>query len=245
MAAEDILVDNLKEALKSSHNYIVLGTSTALFLLILVIQELQGTVINADVKVPLIELSTGRSMAKLTAVVACFISGYMAYLAVSRIHRIRWRLRAWQDIRKAALTFPSIPTTNMAFVRVGAILLPALLYSAALVIIFRPWLKDKDMLVPAIFLILMLNLPYILLIQQLIHPLGETNYKLTKESLETLKKEGVSEEILEKLKAMIDEDYKNRPRFLNALSEKVGEIKDSKTRRLILNCASDEEGIED
>ena len=245
-APEDILVDNLKEALREAHKYIVLGTGVALFLLILSIQDLRGTGTVSPVEIPIVKISAERSLTELISVAIYFISGYMAYLAVSRIERIKVRLHSWPEIRKAALTYPSIPTINITWARMGAAILPALLFSAALLVIFIPRLKDvKDSLLPIIFFVLALSSPYILLIQLLRYPLGETSYKITKTSLDNLKEEGVPPDVLDQLSMIVDAEYTNKPLFLKALKNKIGRKQTDKFRRNILRHASSEEHIED
>lgn len=244
MAPQDILVDNLKEALKAAHQYIIWGTGIALFLLVLVIQDWRGTGVAAIIKLPAIGVDAERSLVELIASVACFISGYMAYLAVERVSRIRVRLRAWPEIRKAALTYPSIPTINSGM-RIAAVLLPALLFSAALMIILVPLFKEKGTFIIPAGITLILNSPYILIAQLLRYPLGETSYQLTKLSLCSLKEEDLPGDILEKLKQIGDREYKNRPMFLKALGETIGGKQADKHKSLILRHACVEEMMED
>lgn len=247
MRPEDILVENLRAALKAAHHYIIWGTGTALFLLLLVFQDWQGTNVAAAVKLPAIGVDAGRSSVKLIAGVACFLLSYMAYLAVYRIKRINWRLRFWPEIRKAALTFPSIPTINSGAVRLGSVILPALLFFAALLLIFLPQVKaDKSNAIIVIFFAFGLNLPYFLIAVLLLrYPLGEVTYQVSKLSLSKLAKENVPAEVLEKLAAIAGKEYPNRPMFIKALKETLSGVPVDKHRRVILHYCCDEEAIED
>lgn len=247
MRPEDILVENLKAALRAAHQYIIWGTGTALFLLILVFQDWRGTGVAAAIKLPAIGVDAGRSTVELIAAVGCFLLGYMAYLAVYRIKRIKWRLRYWPEIRKAALTFPSIPTINSGAMRIGAVILPAMLFFTALIFIFLPQIKeDTTNAIIVISFALGMSSPYILLAVLLLrYPIGEVTYQVTKLSLDRLKQEDVPAEVLEKLKEMTDIEYPNRPMFLKALVKTMGGLKADKYKREILHHSCDEEAIED
>lgn len=246
MRPEDILVENLKAALRQAHQYIIWATGTALFLLILVFQDVRGTGVAAAIKLPAIGVDAGRSTVELISAVACFVLGYMAYLAVYRIKRIMWRLRYWPEIRKAALTFPSIPTINSGAVRMGAVILPALLFFAALICIFLPQIKkDPSNAIIVGSFALALNSPYILLAVLLLrYPLGEVTYQINQLTLGRLKDEGVPAQVLEKLKDLTKE-YPNRQMFLKAVGETIGKVQLDKYRREILRHSCDEEAIED
>jgi hypothetical protein len=218
--AEDILADGLKEATREAHRHIVFGTSASLFLLLLAVQDWWGSG-EKSIKVPFIDVSASRALAQAIAGVAYFISGYLAYLAVSRARRIMRRLDTAPDVREAVLMYPSITTVPFLFMVKGD------LWQALLLIIF------------------LANTPWILLIQQLRYPLSRIRYRLTAEALDRLKAGGVQDDLLTRLKALQDTEYPNRDEFLHALQKTVGSISSGKVRRFILVCACEEEGIED
>jgi hypothetical protein len=251
---EAILIDNLKQSLKTAHQYLILGNGIALFLLILVIQDWRGTGEAAIITLPQIGLRAERSIVELVAGVAYFVLGYMAYLAVSRIIRIKWRLRYWPELRKAALTYPSIPTINTGM-RIGAVLFPALMFFAALLIIFVPQIKKhgSDWVFVMMLIVLLASTPHILIMQLLRYPLVEITYKITEECIVSLKAEGIeqlkrkaiTEEVLEKLSSMIGKEYLNKPEFLNALEKTIGKKQAEEVMRLIPGYICEEDRIED
>src|SRR5580765_2336720 len=187
LTPETILIDNLKEALKTAHQYLIWGNGIALFLLILVFQDWRGTGEAALINLPQIGLRAERSIVELIAGVAYFVFGYMAYLAVSRIIRIKRRLRSWPELRKAALTYPSIPTINTGM-RLGAVLFPAVMFFVALLIVFLPQIKrnGSDWVFIMLFLVFLASVPHILIMQLLRYPLVETTYKISQECIDRL-----------------------------------------------------------
>ena len=239
--AQDILADNLKEATKEAHRHIVFGTSTSLFLLLLVIQDWWGSGENT-IKVPFIDVSASRALVEALAGSAYFISGYLAYLSVSRARRIMHRLHA-APIREAVLTYPSIPTIVIMGIRIAAIALPALIFLASTVPFLFMIKGDKWQAL--LLIIFIASTPWILLIQQLRYPLSQIRYRLTEQSLKTLRASGVRDDLVNKLQALQDKEYPNRDEFLHSLHKTVGSISSVKVTRLILTCACEEEGIED
>src|SRR5687767_4400753 len=103
---EDILVENLKEALSRAHRNIVLGTTAALTFLLLVIPEWKG---GPGDPVKIYDLQAPRVFAEVVAAATYCISGFLAYLAVLRAHRIKERLDSVPHIREAALMYPALP----------------------------------------------------------------------------------------------------------------------------------------
>ena len=239
--AEDILADCLKEATKEAHRQIVFGTSTSLFLLLLVIQDWWGSG-EKTIKVPFIDVSASRALVEAIAGSAYCISGYLAYLAISRARRIMRRLHAAPEVREAVLMYPSIPTIVLTGTRIAAIALPVLIFLASTVPFL--FMIKGDTWQALLFIILVASTPWILLIKQLRYPLSEIKYRLSEQALKALPAKGVPDDIVNKLQALQDKEFPNRDEFLDALHKTVGSIS-AKVTRLILTCACEEEGIED
>jgi hypothetical protein len=239
--AEDILADNLKEAIKDAHRQIVFGLSTSLFLLLLVIQDRWG---NGDktIKVPFIDVNAERAVVQAIAGAAYFVSGYLAYLAVARARRIMGRLQASPQLREAVLMYPAIPTIIITGTRMAAIALPALLFFAS-TIPFLFTLKGggwRGLLLG----MLIASTPWILLVRELRYPLSVITYRLTEHSLKQLRAGGAPEGVVKGLEAILDKEYPNREQFLDALQRAVGKPQPPKLTRFILAVACDEEGLE-
>ena len=242
-APEEILADNLKEALKEAQKRIVFGTGAALFLLLLVVQDWWREDGVKTIDVPIVGVSADRTLAGILAAVAYFISGYLASLAVGRAQRIIRRLDTLPQLREAVLMYPSIPTIITTVKRIAALFLPILIFIASSVLVLF-MARDKDIGWALLVITFLLSSPYILLIQQLRYPLSEVKYKLTEKSLKDLQDEGVKDEVMKKLKVLKDKEYPNRDRFLDALQGAVGKGQPPPITRLILAKACEEEGLE-
>jgi hypothetical protein len=240
--ADDILADSLKEATRQAHRHIVFGTSAALFLLLLAVQDWWGGG-EKSIKVPFVDVSASRALAEAIAGVAYFISGYLAYLAVSRARRIMRRLDTAPDLREAVLMYPSIPTIVITGARIAALILPVLIFLASTIPFL--FMLTGDLWQALLVIIGLANTPWILLIQQLRYPLSRVRYRLTAQGLDRLKAGGVQDDLLTRLKSLQDTEYPNRDEFLRALQKTVGSISSGKVRRFILVCACEEDGIED
>jgi hypothetical protein len=238
---EDILADNLKEAIKDAHRHIVFGIGTSLFLLLLVIQDRWGSA-DKTIKVPFVDVNAERAIVQAIAGAAYFISGYLAYLGVLRARRIMGRLQTSPQLREAALMYPAIPTIIISGTRIAAIVLPAVLFLASTAP-FLFTLKD-DRWQALLFVMILASAPWILLVQQLRYPLSEITYKLTTQSLARLEKAGVEESVVKRLKPLVDQEYPNREQFLDALQKIVAQKLSPRVTRLIRIVACDEEGLE-
>ena len=232
---EDALAENLKEALKQAHRHLVFATSAALFLLLLAANQTASDITFFQVK-------ADPGLARILVAVAYFGSGYLAWMAISRARRIMWRLREAAELREAVLTYPSIPTIINALVRLIALLLPVFLFLAGTI----PFLDlsqkaDRGLLL----IIVLLSAPYFVLAYQLRYPLGKAKYKLTETSLKALEKQGVPSGTLEKLGALLNQEFPNRDRFQEALDKAAGRIEPMKHKVAIMVWASDEEVFED
>lgn len=240
-APEDILADNLREAIKEAHRHIVFGTSTSLFLLLLVLQDRWGSA-DKTVNVPFIAVSADRAIVQAIAGAAYFVSGYLAYLAIARARRIMGRLQASPQLREAVLMYPAIPTIILTGARIAAVVLPALLFLASTIpFLFTGTAGTRQAL---LFMMVIVSTPWVLLVQQLRYPLSEITYKLTEDSLKQLGARGVPVDVVSGLEAIRGKEYPNREQFLAALQKAVGTAPPPRMTRLILAVACDEEGLE-
>ena len=193
------------------------------------------------IKVPFVEVKADRKLAEVIAVVAYFISGYLAYLSVSRARRIMLRLSSSPQLRDAVLMYPSIPTFIMTGTRIAAISLPILILLASTVPFF--FMMPANDWRGLLFMTLLLSTPWFALINELRHPLSEIKYKLSEQSLKQLRDSGVDDEVVSKLQSIQDKEYSNRDKFLDAMQVAVGKGRPVEMTKRILPIAC-EEGIE-
>lgn len=241
-SAEDVLAENLKEALKQAHRHIVFATSAALFLLLLVAGQWDAAA-TKQVRVPLIDADVEGGLARIVVSVAYFVSGCLANLAVWRARKIMWRLRNSPSLREAVLTYPSIPTITRTGFRITALLFPIMLFFAATL----PFVSvlPRNSAQGLVFTVVLLSVPYLALIALLWYPLGTTKYELTDKSLAKLAELKVPKQTLDKLKPLVNQEFPNLDRFLEALKGTAGQIEPATHVTLIQVWASEEAVFED
>ena len=243
----DILVENLKEALKTSHQYILWATWMSLFLFALVFRKefTEAKAFSGNEPVEVFGIKADSTLAETFAIIAITTFGLLAYLSVSRIQRIKYMLASEPGILNAALMFPSIPTIHSKGGRILAVLVPGLLFVASLSIIFVPKLFDDDPSYhPAgVFAaIIFLNVPYIILAISLRNSLINLRYLITAEDLVTLQPE-ITEDSLNKLKDIAEKEHPNKMEFIRALQN--AKIKNERDRARILRKACEHPFFED
>ena len=242
-----ILVENLKEALKTSHQYILWATWMSLFLFALVFRK-GFTETKASLGIEPVEvfgIEADSTLAETFAIIAITTLGLMAYLSVSRIQRIKYMLAAEPGTLKAALTFPSIPTIHSTGGRILALLAPCLLFVASLSMIFVPKLFDDDPSyhpVGVFVTILLLNAPYIILAITLRHSLISLRYLITTKDIVTLRPQ-ITEDSLNKLKDITEKEYPDETDFIRALQN--AKIKNERDRARIIRQACEHPFFED
>ena len=243
----DILVENLKEALKTSHQYILWATWMSLFLFALVFRKgFTETKLSSGIEpVEVFGIKADSTLAETFAIIAITTFGLMAYLSVSRIQRIKYMLASEPGMLKAALTFPSIPTIHSTGGRILAVLVPSLLFVASLSIIFVPKLFDDDPSyhpVGVFVIILLLNTPYIILAFTLRDSLISLRYLITPNDLITLQQE-ITQDSLNKLRDIAEKEHPNKMEFIRALQN--AKIKNERDRARILRKACEHPFFED
>ncbi|NKQ35074.1 MAG: acetylxylan esterase [Chloroflexi bacterium] len=163
MEPEDILVENLRTALDRIQGYMVWGIGSALFLVLLVEATPRLVETGERVELPGGFLGTNPQLAGAVVLTVYWVSGFMASYTLSRAERIVEKLRSSPKILDAALTYPSIATTRIHAPRIGAALLPAVLFFIAYVIEGGGWPESFYSLLGLFFLVV----PYVTLAFQL------------------------------------------------------------------------------
>jgi hypothetical protein len=107
---EKVLIDNLKETLKSAQTYLLTGTVAALFLLILAIQGRFNQPNEEIVGVPFVGLSAPAITAAFIALAVYVLSGIIVLILDSSCRRIEEKLRQskTEGLLDAVLTYPSL-----------------------------------------------------------------------------------------------------------------------------------------
>lgn len=135
----DILIENLKETLKSAQTYLVTGNGAALFLLLLATQgKLAKGTPEQDVSIPFVGLSAPTFSAAFIALAIYLLSGMLVLGCLAHSKRIQERLSAdcsGRALLDAVLTYPSLLTMSLR-VQMGAALLPACLGACALLLAY-------------------------------------------------------------------------------------------------------------
>ena len=140
---DQLLKENLIEALKQVHQYVVLGLGTSASALALAVKT--GPVgPQANVTVPGTFVAVDPQAARAVLLAICFIAGAMAYYSADAANLIAQRLKTSPELLRAACTYPSFATSRFPGVRYVAALLPLLLSVVALLISAlhetpRPW----------------------------------------------------------------------------------------------------------
>ena len=132
---DDVLLENLREALRQVQRYTVWGIGSALSYFALATTDLGST--SVDVPVPgsfgsFVSVNT--EFAKVLALAIFWVAGAMAVYTHEGAIRISRALQCNPDLLRAALTFPSIATEIYGLVRVSAALIPAGLVLTGLVL---------------------------------------------------------------------------------------------------------------
>ena len=104
---DQLLKENLIEALKQVHQYIVLGLGTSVSALAL---ALKTTAVGAEssVTVPGTFVAVDPQAARAVLLAVCFVAGAMAYYSADAANRIARRMKTSPELLEAAATYPSI-----------------------------------------------------------------------------------------------------------------------------------------
>jgi hypothetical protein len=156
---ENILFDNLKEALKQFQNYLVWGIVACLTYFLLTIGNSTTTSLNITPigSLPPIDISTG----KFISLSVYWILGLLSGFTLERAERISLTLIDINPRRlKAMLTYPSIATGSHLAVRLFASLIPILIAVSGAIV---DWNNDLKASIQ-IGMILLLIAPYLTII---------------------------------------------------------------------------------
>ena len=157
---EKLLIDNLKETLKSAQTYLLAGTVAALFLLLLALQGRFNQPNEETVGVPFVGVSAPAITAAFIALAIYVLSGIIVLILESSCRRIEEKLRQSKTdgLLEAVLTYPSLirPSRVMG---VGAAFMTFLIGTSALASSWYEIHGVTESLLPAIGL----SSPYLVL----------------------------------------------------------------------------------
>jgi hypothetical protein len=158
---EKILIENLKEALKSAQTYLLTGMGAALFLLLLTIQGRFNQPNEVNVGVPFVGLSAPTSAAAFIALGIYLLSGCIVLVLNNTCRRIEEKLRQskTESLLDAVLTYPSLIRTSR-LMGVGAALITFLLGAGAL---FGSWYPRAAGALSSLFAASLFSCPYLIL----------------------------------------------------------------------------------
>jgi hypothetical protein len=125
MNTDDILVENLRATLDRTQRYMVWGLGSSLFLLLLTLAE-PGP--GEKVQLPGGFIPAEPGIVALVVTAVYWVAGALATFGVARANRIIGARQARPEILEAALTYPSLPTIRVHGPRIGAALLPPILF---------------------------------------------------------------------------------------------------------------------
>ncbi len=139
---EEILIDNLKETLKSAQLYLLTGMGVALFLLLLSIQGRFNQPSEEKIGMPFVGLSARTGEAAFIVLGIHFLSAVIVLVLNSNCQRIEEKLRQskTKGLLDAVLTYPSLIRTSR-FIGVGAALITFLLGTSAF---FASWYPRSE-----------------------------------------------------------------------------------------------------
>jgi hypothetical protein len=148
---EKLLIDNLKETLKSAQTYLLAGTVAALFLLLLALQGRFNQPNEDTVGVPFVGLSAPAITAAFIALAIYVLSGTVVLMLDGSCRRIEEKLRhsKTDGLLDAVLTYPSLIRTSR-LMGVGAALMTFLIGTSALISSWYEIHGVSESLLPAV-----------------------------------------------------------------------------------------------
>ena len=132
MNKDELLKENLIEALKQVHQYVVLGLGTSVSALALAVRT--SATGEPGITVPGTFVAVDPRAARAVLLAVCCLAGMMAYYSADAANVIAQRLKTSPDLLEAVCTYPSFATSRYPGVRYIAALLPLVLSIIALVI---------------------------------------------------------------------------------------------------------------
>ena len=152
---KELYISNLTETMRQSQRYLAIGFGASLFFALVVFA---APVELRNVKAPIgpVEVLVSHNTALALSVAVYWVAGLLATFFISRIASITSLLRD-PDLVIAALTYPSVLTTQPGAGRLGLCFLPPLLVASGMVRIFGTELLG----VWRIFGMFVLLLPYL------------------------------------------------------------------------------------
>src|SRR4030095_5676551 len=130
MDAQEILVENLREALRHLQRYLAVGFATSLSLVLLALAPPEQ---NAPITVPVISIAAAPFLVK-TLLVATYIgSGFLCYSTILDARKISIRISD-KFVRSLAVSFPTVATSADRGLRLMGTILPSLIFILFLII---------------------------------------------------------------------------------------------------------------
>ena len=131
MDTVDILVDNLREALRQIQRSVVFGLVASLSLMLLQLSTVTpGTA--QPIQLPGLVVAVDSSIAKILLIVAHIVAGFMALASLEDARRVARSIKD-RPVRDAALLYPNAVTNSDPMLRFPACLAPPLFFMVAVV----------------------------------------------------------------------------------------------------------------
>jgi len=158
MDVTDILIENLREALRQVQRFLVLGVVTSLSLMLLQVSTAPAQPIQVPGPVVPVDPSTAKVILGAVYVATGFMAWASIDLATSTARAIKN-----DQLRDAALTFPSFTTSPDPGIRNLTCLVPPFFFMIAVVVwVVNQW-GEEDLVQEVIFVVMLGVLPYVVL----------------------------------------------------------------------------------
>lgn len=131
MDTQQILVGNLQEALRQLQKYLATGLATALSLLLLTWGQSSSSTQGA-VTIPGLPVAVAASLLEILLIAVFMATGWLCYSSSLDARKIAARISN-VEVRSAALSFPTVISSQDHGMRKVAALLPAIIYTVYLV----------------------------------------------------------------------------------------------------------------
>jgi hypothetical protein len=158
MDVTDILIENLREALRQVQRSLVLGVVTSLSLMLLQV----STAPAQPIQVPGPVVPVDPSTAKLILGAVYVVAGFMAYASIELATSTARAIKNDQ-LRDAALSFPSFTTSSDPGIRNLTCLAPPFFFMIAVVVWAVTQWGEEDLVQEVIMVVMLGVLPYVTL----------------------------------------------------------------------------------
>ncbi len=156
---EEVLADNLREALAGLQKMLLLGTAAAIAYMLLAMAP------------PAAPTSPGVSFAVMASLMVALVAGAMAYVGALQAQRVAVRLRRSTALHNAVVTFPSVATLPETVPRLFFAGAPGVMLSAGTYLAFVTAQPGPTTWALAV----LVSLPYLALVVELKRPLQQVS----------------------------------------------------------------------